>query len=319
MRNFKGKTLTVFWLKIAAVFLIMSMVAGVFICFMYPYNMRGHLGAYRDKLNTIKDIETPKTLFVGGSSVLFGVNAEYYEKLSGERSVNMGLHALRSPDIYLSCIEPYIHEKDTVVIALEYSSYRSENAWKEYDDVGLDVAQLSGEYYRVVPSQNKGTYFFHQFLRSFERVSVGLYNETIKEPLIGTEKVYLRDNITAYGDFKPEFATNTQNPSPRREPFEFSEEAIQNVFKYAERYKEKGAEVFIAFAPCYCTDIDAQKMKRYNQVFQKYFGEKVLGSPSDWMLQDGNLFYDTAYHLIREQALKHTEYIYDLIQEKNKM
>ena len=50
---------------------------------------------------------------------------------------------------------------------------------------------------------------------------------------------------------------------------------------------------------------------------KNYFGDRVLGYPTDWMFNTGERFWDTGYHLISPESLKHTEYLYDLISQRD--
>ena len=315
MHSFKKKSIGMFWCKVGIMSFIIVLLAAVLNQITDPYYSWKHYGAYRDKLTTLKNIDTPKTIFVGGSSVLFGVNAAYYEKLSGEKAINMGLHAMRSPHIYLSCIEPYVHAGDTVIIAFEYGVYSSDDRWREYDNVGLDVAHLSGEYYERIPPENRMTYSYQQLLRSYERFPLYVYDQ-ISSRYTGTEKVYLRENINTYGDLIESIDTASQTPKPSDDKLVFNEKSAEYIMNYIQLFENQGAEVYLAFAPWLNPGLSKQEKEAYFIAFRNFFGEIVLGEPEDWILEDPQMFYDTQYHLTRDAALEHTAYYYNLIRGK---
>ena len=118
MRVFKS-AVSRFWVRLLCFGLTLVLFCFIFNLITDGFYMNRHYGSYQDKLETLKSIDGPKTVFVGGSSVLCGINAEHYSEISGQCAVNMGLQALKSPDIYLSCILPYINSGDTVFIAFE--------------------------------------------------------------------------------------------------------------------------------------------------------------------------------------------------------
>lgn len=316
MHNSRNKTIADLWLRIGAVAIGIILIASIFNIFTDSYYSWRHYGAYYDKLNTLKNTPGERTIFIGGSSTLFGVNAEYYEGLSGEKSINMGLHALKSPDIYLTCTLPYIHQGDTVVIGFEYYVYNSLDTWHEYDDVGLDVAHLSKEYYKDLPLDNALNYLYQQLLRSYEKVSLRLYGSTIEKVMKGTETVYLRENINRYGDMKADFACESKEPDEQNVNLYFNQDSAQILLHYIEKYHDAGATVYLVFPPSY-TNAQSADVETFYSSMQDTFGNIVLGSPNDWMLSESSKFYDTGYHLIREEALKRTHYLYDLIHNEN--
>lgn len=314
MQAFDKKQRILFCAKICTVFLLV--IGGMAICnkITDPYYSRRHFGAYKDKIERLKDTSGERTVFVGGSSVLMGVNAEHYSQISGKSAINMGLHALKIYDIYLACIEPYIKSGDTIVLAFEYYPYNYK--WEDYDDVGLNIAHESEVYYKLVPLKHKGTYIYQQLLRSYAKLYERIYGITVESKLKGEEKGYLRENITEYGDMKKEINKHSEDPAPYKYDLIFNQDAAKSIMTYIERYESKGAKVYIVFPPIY-TEQPIQenysKLEEFRKTMCAYFGDRVLGHPSDWMFNEKSNFWDTGYHLIYQAALEHTQYYYSLI------
>lgn len=310
-----SKNIWIFYGKITLLFILF--VGGTYLCNLYTdsvYSKR-HYGSIEDKLNTLKTTHGGRTIFVGGSSVLTGVNAEHYEKISGEQSINMGLHAADIYDVYLSVIEPYIHQGDKVVLALEYYPYNT--AWNEYDDVGLIVGHESKEYYKTITLKHRPQYTYQQILRSYAKVYEVAYSN-LTEGIKGDEEAYLRDNITKYGDLSIEINMYHKNPYPYQYNLNLDKEAVKEIKRYIEHYETLGAKVYIVFPPIY-TDLDFESdvdnIDSFYRQMRKNFGDRVLGYPTDWMFNTGDKFWDTGYHLISSESLRHTEYYYNLIKE----
>ena len=312
MRN---SELTKFWIKIAAIILIFISLAGIFNKITDASYEKRNFGAYKDKLQSLANLEGHKTVFVGGSSVLFGVNAEYYEKLSGETTINMGLHAFKLYDIYFSTIKPYLHEGDTVVLAFEYSPYVDD--WDGYDTAGLLTAHMSGSYYKCMDNKYRGIYTYQQLLMSYEKIKNYVYTNLIEKRLKGEEKRYLRSNIDSrWGDIKKGVAVASENPTPYKISKTVNPSSMNEILKNIKEYESLGVKVYIVFPPIYTESASAYEdgEQIYNEI-KSYFGDRVLGKPSDCIYKDNQKFLDTAYHLTYDECLRHTEYYYSLLKD----
>ena len=52
----------------------------------------GYLAALDDKLELVRTVESPRVIFVGGSSVAFGIDSQVFEQGLGQPAINLGLH-----------------------------------------------------------------------------------------------------------------------------------------------------------------------------------------------------------------------------------
>lgn len=304
--------------KLMSIFIVI--IIGATFCNLITnnYYKTTHLAAYKDKLDTLKNINGEKTIFVGGSSAAFGINAELYEKLSNKKAINMGLHAIKSYDIYLSCIEPYVKSGDIVVLQLEYFAY--ENNYWEYDDTGLDIAYLSEEYSRNLKLNKKLQYSFKQLLRSYTRVWDWFYITKISSLFKEDEKLYLRSSLNKYGDFFAQANMKSEYKGDFYFDCNINYDSIKNIKKYVKLYEEKGAKVYINFPPVCVRNSKEQLQEKSENVYKilkEYFGERLLEAPIDNMYNDKNYFLDTEYHLIYDESLNFTKKIYRYIEEKD--
>lgn len=67
--------------------------------------------------------EAPKTLVVGGSGTLFGVDGGAIEKATGRTTLNFGLHAGLDIDMLMAPATPFIGRGDIVLMPLEFEQY----------------------------------------------------------------------------------------------------------------------------------------------------------------------------------------------------
>ncbi|MCX5515101.1 hypothetical protein C3941_12160 [Kaistia algarum] len=68
-----------------------------------------------------------KTLIIGGSASLFGVNSRQIQTEIGEPVLNLGLHAGLDIDLLMSAANEYVDTNDRVVVPLEFELYNRES------------------------------------------------------------------------------------------------------------------------------------------------------------------------------------------------
>lgn len=82
----------------------------------------GYLAALEDKIQRLKEIDSPpRIIFVGGSSVAFGIQSQFFEQQLQQPAVNLGLHASLGLDLYLQMVQRHGRPGDVVVLLPEYS------------------------------------------------------------------------------------------------------------------------------------------------------------------------------------------------------
>lgn len=308
MQIFKKKSYFIFLIKIIAILLICFLASAGCSFITDSVLNDGFLYAYKDKLNTLKSIEGEKTVFVGGSSVLFGVSAEHYEQLSGKKAVNMGLNA-GTYDVYLETIKPHINKGDTVIFAFEFDGYTDE--WYNFTNITLDLAHISKNYFQTLPFKYKSTYLYKQTLRHYEK-TFSVISKFIKR-ILKDDEFYTRAIVNQYGDIKPElFKTKADLPDPTKIKKELNYDSLAEILKHIEELETKGAKVFILYPPCYISE-DNGSMDEMDNKLKSYFGNRVLGNMDDWLFETDENFFDTVYHLNHVATIKHTHYYYDLI------
>lgn len=78
-------------------------------------------------------ILSPRIIFLGGSSTLFGINAREVEAETGLPAMNMGLHAALPLERVLSIGDEVVRSGDVLVLSLEYNFYAcGRGAWNRW-------------------------------------------------------------------------------------------------------------------------------------------------------------------------------------------
>jgi hypothetical protein len=76
---------------------------------------------------------SPRVIFLGGSSALFGIDAQEVAAETGLPTMNMGLHAGMRLDRVLSAGEDVVRRGDVLVLPLEYDFYScDQKAWSDW-------------------------------------------------------------------------------------------------------------------------------------------------------------------------------------------
>jgi hypothetical protein len=103
-------------------FFLLQMVIGVVVLGSAHLNYRkGYLAALEEKIELAEMEGPPRILFVGGSSVAFGIDSDQFES-SQWRPVNLGLHASLGLDFCTTLVESHVRAGDLIVLMPEHSN-----------------------------------------------------------------------------------------------------------------------------------------------------------------------------------------------------
>lgn len=91
--------------------------------FIIPHDKNDYLAEFSQKVRLLKETDSPRIIFIGGSNVAFGLDSERIEDSLKINVVNMGLHAGLGIRFTLSECLPYIRKGDIVVMDVEYSNF----------------------------------------------------------------------------------------------------------------------------------------------------------------------------------------------------
>lgn len=87
----------------------------------------GRCRAVEGKIDLAAQLQSPKIVFVGGSSVHWGIKAQTVAASLGRDGMNFGTFAALGPDVILWEARQTLRPGDTAVLALEYSMYAERN------------------------------------------------------------------------------------------------------------------------------------------------------------------------------------------------
>lgn len=271
------------------------------------------LGELAPKFERLCEIDEPKLILVGGSSVAFGIDSELLESYTGKKVVNFGLYATLGTKIMLDLSEANIREGDWIILAPELDAqtlslyFNAEAAWQAIESdfsmlryIGSDnYSDLAGGLFGYV--KNKVTY---------------THSNTKPRPT----GIYQRQNFNEYGDLCAERKQNIMtlgydaNHPISLTPELFDEEFLSYLNAYIARAESRGATVLFSFCPLNRDALDQETTEQSLADFYRFLCEKVkcpVISGLNTAIMDAGYFYDTNFHLNDAGVVVHTAALID--------
>lgn len=271
------------------------------------------LGALIYKHQRLKDVSGRRLIFVGGSSVSFGIDSEKIEQNTGYSVVNLGIHAGLGIEFLLNEIIENVRPNDVILLMPEFQLYTGND---KLDPALIRTAQWilpeAESYYRFSPFE-KIEILHRQFKRLFTR-------EKEIQQIAG---VYRADSYNKYGDMIAHLDIDTPTMLVRPLDDEIvpaeSIAAWDRFWTLSEKCRALNARVFIVM-PNYPTSQYRKNKAVIDQVFGKIKKElsfiPVLGDPTTFLVDDSDLF-DTVYHLNARGRQKKTDRVIQLLRDNN--
>ena len=297
MRNFILRTLLFFAIQVLV-------CAVLYIAGRGDESEDGHyLSSLIDKHERLDSMSRPRLIFVGGSSLMFGINSEHIEKETGRATVNMGVNAALGLDFILSDIEPKISSDDLVVLSLEYGFFLKDIAQPPslWHALGIAPHNILAMGPRKIPwIMDNGLYPIRQLAR---------------HPFTGRPEMndlYSRNNINERGDIvsRPErYNIEIKAPVSAEESNSARRQAVSRIVLFRERVAKQGAKVIVLYP--YLPKSHIKVRGDFYKSVHLALGEEgfsILGTPAEASLKD-EYFYDSNYHLTTEGAAIRTKRI----------
>jgi len=270
-------------------------------------------GYYANKLSYLEDIDDRKIVLLAGSNGRFSHRCETMELLLGMPCSNMSVSSDLSLDYQLDIIKPYLNAGDIVYLPLEFGA-------------------LSGTKQEVMAGAEQPyvVAYDHDYLKgmSLERLVYALFYFDLKflisglgEMLLDSMHVKRRfslDTLTRQGD---ESGHTLEKGSPYREVlanFEWSPPVPGNFA--GDSFKAEVLGDFLGWA----AERDIQVIGGLPTTFDdKPVPDELVARLCAWYRQHGqgfmvlenksqyprSSFYDTPYHLVEEQQIRHSRLV----------
>lgn len=268
------------------------------------------LGEFEKKVDRLYETEGEKIVFVGGSSLAFGLDAKLLSETLGKPVINFGLYATLGTKVMMDYTKDAIGEGDIIVIAPEMN----EQTWSMYFNAEAMWQALDGNFsdIRHIDSEN-----YPAMLGSFWKFAASKAKYLKQELDVSGLGIYRASSFDDYG-FIANNRDKDYNTMPggfdAGKPITFSTDIISREFidyvnaytKYAE---SKGAKVYLSTCPlnesAVPLDLTMDDIDAYIAFLNESFDCEVLGNPGN-MIYPSGYFFDSNFHMNSAGAILHT-------------
>lgn len=295
-------------IKLTALLLCVLIPLSVFVIFVHctedSYS-KTYLGAFDEKYSRLYGSEKQKIIFIGGSSLPFGLRCDLIEQeLRGEYDViNFGLYATLGTKFMMDMAKDAIAEGDIVILAPElntqtYSLYFNPEA----------VLQATG----AMPSlrhqlsiKNQISVMYSYFRYGFDRIEYAV-KDNAPDPI----GVYRADSLNEWGDVSVDRPSNIMNNGYDSNMEIVIDETLLDgeflayVNDYVADVERRGAKIYFNYSPVNVLSVKSSQAQRaeFETELRQKLDCDLLGSIEDYMI-DERYFYDTNFHLNSDGAV----------------
>lgn len=276
-----------------------------------------YLAEFNDKYNLLNNIKEKKIIFVGGSSLPFGLRSDLIEEqLKDYKVVNFGLYAALGTKFMMDMSKSNINSGDIIVLSPElnsqtYSLYFNPTAvLQACDGFAFKLSNLS------ISDDLKLFYNYYYFAK--DKLNYAKDNNA-PDPI----GIYRHDSFNEYGDIKVDRPNNIMNNgvdstmqiTTTNELL--NDEFVNYVNNYCDYVRNRGAKVYFNFSPC--NELAIASSKKTRDEFQNQIDIKIkcdrLSNLDDCII-DYRYFYDTNFHLNSAGAIYYTSLLINNLKMK---
>lgn len=254
------------------------------------------LGELRDKCRRLDETPGRRIVFIGGSSVAFGIDSGLVEReLPEYRAVNFGLYAGLGTRTMLELSRDSLRAGDIVILLPEQQEqalsgfFGAEYLWQGVDGAFGLLTRLDSDHWGALAG-------------TFPRFAADKLGFWLAGTPPETTGVYARSAFDAFGDMVSPLCTQNTMPGGwdtnmpiRFQPDMISEDFAVFVGQYARDMDARGVAVWYHFCPM--NALAAERWDaRYFDALQQRLGIPVIGDP-EACIMDPAWFYDTNFHL----------------------
>ena len=289
-------------IKLIALVLIVFAPLGIFALYadtLPDAYEKTYLGAFDEKYTRLYSAEGKKIIFIGGSSLPFGLRSDLLEnELGGEYEViNFGLYATLGTKFMMDMARDAISEGDIVILCPE-TAVQTYSLYFNPDATLQALGGLSTLYTKL--SLGDCVALAHNYFEySFDRIGYAR-NNNAPDPV----GIYRADSLNGYGDISVDRPNNIMNNGYDSNMEIYTDdrlldgEFIEYVNDYIADARKKGAEVYFNYSPINCLAIRSSSQTRaeFETSLKNSLDCELLGTIEDYLI-DERYFYDTNFHL----------------------
>lgn len=281
---------------------VLIFTLGIFLIasvFLPPKNSKQNmLYTQIDKNNLLKNVTSPRIIFVGGSNLAYGLDSKQIQDSLHINPINTGIHINIGLKYMLENTLQYVKPNDIIVLSAEYQQF--------YGDLADGEAELFSLVTDIVP-QSRNLLDYKQYFNLLKLVPQ--FAQTKLQPRFLFLK-YPQDTITGrydrkafnqFGDATAHWKLSAENPKPYAAiTISFNEDILQTLSYFRFVINQKKAKLYITF-PGYQSSsykINQIQIQQVQQKLQDNFFI-LISTPKEFIIPDSWIF-DTPYHLTKK-------------------
>jgi hypothetical protein len=270
----------------------------IIIGFLLPVTPRASkslLYAKIQKDSLLKNTDSPRIIFVGGSNLSFGINSQMILDSLHLNPINTAIHASIGLEYMMDNTLNYIKKGDVIILAPEYSHfygrsiYGGEELLRTVADINpLDIMDLETE-----QKKNTSKYLLKYIFSKFKPTEYFGFKES---------DIYSVNSFNKYGDVYTHWTMKQQKFSSAdtiRSIYN-NPDAIKFIDSFRIELEKKGAKLFITY-PSYQASSYDKSINQIKKIEQELLENnfELLGTPERYRIPDAMMF-NTSYHLLKK-------------------
>jgi len=266
-----------------------------------------YMAASADKHIRLASTKPPRIIFVGGSSVAFGVDSTIVADSIPYQPVNMGLNLDLGIEYMLSEIEPHISRGDVVVIMLEYPQFTKDR----FSSVMWAYTALHRPGCLTELGLGQVATLLDTGLGPIGRLTKGCGN-CLRGRSNPPAHPYTRRSFNKYGDVTAHHAMSRPGPLVAAS-FTYDPDYVSKVICRLNRFdrhcRRRGAQVLLycpPLHPVFYTGCRTEIMLIHRDLVEG-LTFPVMADPVEVIHQEGE-FFDTTSHLTYAGKVKRTRH-----------
>ncbi|RII36648.1 hypothetical protein D2A34_04485 [Clostridium chromiireducens] len=309
MKKFIVKAVTFVLLTIISLFFIITEIIPPQFNDTYQYAING-------KYKRLVETQSPKIIFLSGSSGAFGINEEVISKKTNMPVVNLALHAGMGIEFECELSKANIQKNDIVILGCEYEHWIKDPSTQA--DLIVTGIDNNIKLYKYIPRDNMVDVvkYFPKF--ALTKIEYFLFNKKLESGGVYQSSSF-KDGNMIYD--RPQ--SNFPNPSTVGKLVlknsDISLKTVGYINEFNTYVNNKGAKLLITFPPIENEVLEPNTS--YTQEFEKGIIENIEApviSKIDDYIFSREYIYDTYYHCTNQGEIRRSELLAnDIVQYLN--
>ena len=288
----------------------------IIIGFLVPVTPRASkslLYAKIQKDSLLKNTDSPRIIFVGGSNLSFGINSQMIKDSLHLNPINTAIHAGIGLEYMMDNTLKYIKKGDIIILAPEYNHfygrfiYGGEELLRTVADINLsEIFDLKEEQLRNI-FKYLIKYSFSKFKSKFKLTEYFGFKES---------DIYSVNSFNKYGDVYTHWTMKQQKFSSADTIRSiYNPDAIKLIDSFRIELEKKGAKLFITY-PSYQASSYDKSINQIKKIEQELLENnfELLGTPERFRIPDAMMF-NSSYHLLKKGVDYRTELLIEDIEK----